>query len=185
MPIETADWDDRQEATDLQALHGLDVVRKDVQTGGGELAHRSQVPPEVRCQALDQRLRSQILQPGHGACKMACAAIGQVIAIDRCQHDVAHPPLCYCLQAWVPVGSSKCSMHAECRSRGRRHAQSISGGSAVQWLQQTSRHMMILQHTCWLLAACRNYACCRGDCDAPVLCSRALTHQGEAASWKC
>ena len=75
-----------------ELLDGLDVVRVDVEAAGGHELHCCQVTTEIARQGLDKHLWRLELDAADGVGKVAGAAVGQVVAVDRGQHNVAQAP---------------------------------------------------------------------------------------------
>lgn len=51
-------------------------------------------PPEVRCEALHQQVRLELLQPPHCGRKVAGAAVGEIVPVHAGQHHIPHAPVC-------------------------------------------------------------------------------------------
>lgn len=75
-----------------EGLDGLDVVRVDVEPAARHERHHVQVAPEVAGQGLDEQARLLGLDAPDGLGEVARAAVGEVVAVDARQHDVAQPP---------------------------------------------------------------------------------------------
>ncbi len=85
-------------AARLQAVDGLQVVRKHVQAGARQVPHGAQVAGEVGRQALHQRLRPQRLQRAHLRARAArAAALASNATLQQLQYLSqlcgAHAPL--------------------------------------------------------------------------------------------
>mmetsp|Transcript_19122 Transcript_19122/g.60644 ORF Transcript_19122/g.60644 Transcript_19122/m.60644 type:complete len:264 (-) Transcript_19122:60-851(-) len=81
----------------LQALNSLHVVGVYIKATVGQALHRSQIPSEVRDEALDQELRLQCLHHLHCARKVTRAPIGKIVAVHAGNNHVVHTPLRDCL----------------------------------------------------------------------------------------
>ena len=72
-----------------EALDGLEILREHVEAGVDDRRDVGEVAGEVRRQRLDGRLRAARLDRADAVGVVARAAVGQIVAIDGRQHDVA------------------------------------------------------------------------------------------------
>src|SRR5205814_687551 len=72
----------------LEAFDGLDIVVKHVHAGVDDGPHRLEVSLEIRDEGLDEQVGAAGLDLPHRLCEVGRASVGQVVAIDRCEHDV-------------------------------------------------------------------------------------------------
>ena len=72
-----------------QPLDGLEILREHVDAGVDDGRDVGELAGEIRRQRLDGRLRAARLDRADAIGVMARAAVGQVVAIDGRQHDVA------------------------------------------------------------------------------------------------
>mmetsp|Transcript_23274 Transcript_23274/g.57784 ORF Transcript_23274/g.57784 Transcript_23274/m.57784 type:complete len:274 (+) Transcript_23274:244-1065(+) len=78
----------------LQALHGLDVVREDVEAGRRDEVDAGEVAGKVRGQRLDHELGLRALDLTDSVGEVLRAAVRDVVAVNRSEDHVFKSPLC-------------------------------------------------------------------------------------------
>src|SRR5438270_11729882 len=72
----------------LEAFDRLDIVVEHVHARVDDGPHRLEVSLEIRDEGLDEQVGTAGLDLPHRLCEVSRASVGQVVAIDRCEHDV-------------------------------------------------------------------------------------------------
>ena len=72
----------------LEAFDRLDIVVEHVHTRVDDGPHRLEVSLEIRDEGLDEQVGTAGLDLPHRLCEVSRASVGQVVAIDRREHDV-------------------------------------------------------------------------------------------------
>ena len=75
----------------LKPLHGFDIVRVNVQARIHDRLDRFDIAAEIRNERFDDDLGIETLDLADRRREMPCAAVLQIIAIHRSQHDVMKP----------------------------------------------------------------------------------------------
>src|SRR5439155_1739208 len=72
----------------------LHVVVEHVHARVDDGPHRLEISLEIWNEGLDEQVGSAGLDLPHRLCEVSRASVGQVVAIDRCEHDVGEVHFC-------------------------------------------------------------------------------------------